>query len=152
MGWLQKLFTGSVEDVVEKTGEAIDRLVTSDEERLQAKNELQKILNEAKSKAGELEAQANTELTKRLQIDMTSDSWLSKNIRPLSLAFLTVTVTGLAYWTTFKLDPAQMPILSMWVELFSTLLNTAFGFYFGSRGLQHITKIIGKHFGKSHDG
>lgn len=148
MSWWKDLFAGSVEQVVEKTGEALDNLITSDEERLKLRNELEKILSDAKLQATELAAKAEAELTERLKADMTSDSWLSKNIRPLTLAFLTVAVTILAYLTVFVLDAKQLPILSVWVDLFSALLVTAFGFYFGSRGLQHITTIIGKHFGK----
>lgn len=79
----------------------------------------------------------------RLKTDMTSDSWLSKNVRPLSLIFLTVAVTALAYGTIFnsELTEAQQSALDVWVPFFTMLMLTVYGFYFGSRGLEKIQKV-----------
>ena len=70
--------------------------------------------------------------------DMKSDSWLSKNTRPLTLIYLTLASTILiiidSFHTLFDVDTA-------WVELLKTLLITVYVAYFGSRGAEKITKI-----------
>ena len=75
------------------------------------------------------------EVTKRWQSDMTSDSWLSKNIRPLSLAFLTLTL-----FIYIILDSALegFKIDSEWVSLLGNLLMLVYGGYFGARTLEKI--------------
>jgi len=75
------------------------------------------------------------EVTKRWQSDMTSDSWLSKNIRPLSLAFLTLTL-----FIYIILDSALegFKIASEWVSLLGNLLMLVYGGYFGARTLEKI--------------
>jgi len=77
------------------------------------------------------------ETTKRWQYDMQSDSWLSKNIRPLSLAFLTLTLFIYIILDSsiqgFKIDPN-------WIDLLSSLLLLVYGGYFGMRSAEKITK------------
>jgi len=75
------------------------------------------------------------EITKRWQSDMMSDSWLSKNIRPLSLAFLTLTL-----FIYIILDSALegFKIDSEWVSLLGNLLMLVYGGYFGARTLEKI--------------
>ena len=75
------------------------------------------------------------EITKRWQSDMLSDSWLSKNIRPLSLAFLTLTL-----FIYIILDSAleSFKIDSEWVSLLGNLLMLVYGGYFGARTLEKI--------------
>ena len=77
-------------------------------------------------------------VSKRWESDMKSDSWLSKNTRPLTLMYLTLASTILiiidSFHTTFDVDTA-------WVELLKTLLITVYVAYFGSRGAEKITKI-----------
>ena len=75
------------------------------------------------------------EITKRWQYDMLSDSWLSKNIRPLSLAFLTLTL-----FIYIILDSALegFKIDSEWVSLLGNLLKLVYGGYFGARTLEKI--------------
>ena len=75
------------------------------------------------------------EVTKRWQSDMLSDSWLSKNIRPLSLAFLTLTL-----FIYIILDSALegFKIASEWVSLLGNLLMLVYGGYFGARTLEKI--------------
>lgn len=78
------------------------------------------------------------EITKRWQSDMLSDSWLSKNIRPLSLAFLTLTLFIYiildSSLDTFKID-------QQWISLLGNLLMLVYGGYFGARTLEKIRKI-----------
>jgi len=77
------------------------------------------------------------EVTKRWQSDMLSDSWLSKNIRPLSLAFLTLTLFIYiildSALDTFKID-------QQWISLLGNLLMLVYGGYFGARTLEKIRK------------
>ena len=77
------------------------------------------------------------ETTKRWVADMSSDSWLSKNIRPLSLAFLT-----LSLFVYIILDSALdgFKIASGWIDLLSSLLLLVYGGYFGMRSAEKITK------------
>tara|TARA_R110000823_G_C15882077_1_gene495174 strand:- start:699 stop:1148 length:450 start_codon:yes stop_codon:yes gene_type:complete len=77
-------------------------------------------------------------VSKRWESDMKSDSWLSKNTRPLALIYLTFAATMLmsvdSFHTKFDVDES-------WVELLKTLLITVYVAYFGSRGAEKITKI-----------
>ena len=78
------------------------------------------------------------EVSSRWRADMKSDSWLSKNTRPLTLIYLTFASTILiiidSFHTLFDVDTA-------WVELLKTLLITVYVAYFGSRGAEKITNI-----------
>lgn len=109
----------------------------SPEERAKAEARLAEMESQAKAQAMDFQAQMEGELTERLKTDMASDSWLSKNIRPLVLVYL------MAAWTIFagfsmyeqEVDPA-------YVEMLKQMLMAAFGFYFVSRGAEKITQIL----------
>ena len=77
-------------------------------------------------------------ISNRWNSDMKSDSWFSKNTRPLTLIYLTFASTMLmiidSFHTTFDVDES-------WVGLLKTLLITVYVAYFGSRGAEKITKI-----------
>lgn len=124
---LKGLFSSGASTLVENVGEAIDRNVTSDEERLRLKVELDKIHNDYEG-----------ELTKRLQADAQSDSWLSKNVRPLTL------ITLLFLFLLFStLDAFKVIVISQqYIDLLGEMSLTALAFYFGSRGVEKITKTI----------
>jgi predicted RNA-binding protein with EMAP domain len=77
------------------------------------------------------------EVTKRWSADMMSDSWLSKNIRPLSLAFLTIT---LFVYIILDSSLEGFTIADNWIELLSSLLLLVYGGYFGFRSAEKITK------------
>ncbi len=77
------------------------------------------------------------ESTKRWVADMNSDSWLSKNIRPLSLAFLTLT---LFVYIILDSSLEGFKIASNWIDLLSSLLLLVYGGYFGARSAEKITK------------
>lgn len=78
------------------------------------------------------------EVSKRWASDMKSDSWLSKNTRPMTLIYLTVMMS--LYIILDSLDIA-FNIDESWVELLKTLLVTIYVAYFGSRGFEKYTKI-----------
>lgn len=142
MDWLTGLFSSGAATLVEKVGKAVDSLVTSDEERLKLKNELEKEMTKFKETQLEYIGKYDQEITTRHANDMKSDSWLSKNIRPLTLAFMVLSTVGLAYATTFRLEPDKVDILKPWISLLTTLDVTIFSFYFGSRGVEKIVKSL----------
>jgi len=78
------------------------------------------------------------EVSSRWKNDMKSDSWLSKNTRPLALIFLTFASTLIMCIDSFHL---QFEVDTAWIELLKTLLITVYVAYFGSRGAEKITKI-----------
>ena len=78
-------------------------------------------------------------VTGRWQSDMTSDSWLSKNVRPLSLIFLTLATTVLIYLDFYYGEDLDTP--SEWIELLKSLLLGIYIAYFGSRGLEKVRSI-----------
>ncbi len=78
------------------------------------------------------------EVTKRWQADMASDSYLSKNIRPLTLAALLV---SLFVFVILDASFSGFTIKEAWVSLLSSLLLVVFGGYFGARSVEKVMKI-----------
>lgn len=143
MSFLKNLISGGASELIGALGSVADNLSTSDEERLELKNQLTLIINAHAEKQMQHVETMEQELTKRHGADMTSDSWLSKNIRPLSLLFLTVATVLLAYLTIFMLPPEKLVLLQPWIALLTSLLLTVYGFYFGSRGLEKLAQGAG---------
>jgi len=140
--WFTNLFSSGVDKVVGSVGKAIDDLVTSDEERLQLKNALQKEMNGFKTSQMSHVENLEQQITDRHKTDMSSDSWLSKNIRPLALAFMTGATVLLAYLTIFaELTTGQVSALEAWLPLLTNLLMLIYGFYFGSRGIEKVVQM-----------
>ena len=118
--------------LVDKVTSGLDNLFTNEEERAEAKKAIAEvILNH--------EASLDSEVTERLRIDMTSDSWLSKNIRPLTLGAVFAIVAFITLFDgnvgTFSVETAYLPL---WQGAFTTILIA----YFGSRGAEKIFKDI----------
>tara|TARA_R110000822_G_scaffold280744_1_gene402324 strand:- start:242 stop:691 length:450 start_codon:yes stop_codon:yes gene_type:complete len=88
----------------------------------------------------QLDIQEMESVTERWSSDMASDSYLSKNVRPLSLIFLTLATVVLIYLDSFNAD---VIVPSEWIELLKSLLLGIYIAYFGSRGLEKY-KAIGK--------
>jgi len=86
----------------------------------------------------EQDLQELKEVSSRWRADMKSDSWLSKNTRPLALVFLTVSAVFMMAVDSFHM---QFDVDESWVNLLKTLLVTVYVAYFGSRGAEKITKI-----------
>lgn len=138
MNWFANLFSSGAAKVVDSLGTAIDKLVTSDEEKLKMKAIIEKeMYNFEKAQLAAI-ADYDKQITKRHSIDMKSDSWLSKNVRPLTLIFMTVTTMGLAYSTIFILDKEDVVLVEPWLTLLTVLLVTIYAFYFGSRGIEKV--------------
>ena len=111
-----------------KADKIVDEVVTSDEEKMQLKNELQKIVNEH-------ETIIEQEISKRWVADMQSNNWLAKSIRPLVLAWLVVSTTILIF---IDAGAIKFVVADKWVDLLQIVLITCIGAYFGSRGLEKI--------------
>jgi len=109
----------------------------------QAKQEAQLKLLEMQQNGelAQLQADMNEqqELTKRQQNDMASDSWLSKNIRPMSLIAI-----FLAYFLFTMMSAFGYDARESYVQLLGTWGQLIFGFYFGSRCLEKLTEIRNK--------
>ena len=116
---LQLITGGLVKDI----GEVIDKVTTTDEERLEAKRKIQELLEKADN-------DAQTQVTERWKFDMQSDSFLSKNIRPLIMVFLTAVFTLLAFTDG---NIGQFSIQKEYIPIFQTLLVTVYGAYFVGR-------------------
>jgi len=86
----------------------------------------------------EQDLQELKEVSSRWRADMKSDSWLSKNTRPLALVFLTASSVFMMAVDSFHL---QFQVDDAWINLLKTLLVTVYVAYFGSRGAEKITKI-----------
>ncbi len=78
------------------------------------------------------------EISKRWNSDMTSDSWLSKNTRPMTLIFLTVSMVCLILLDSFNIN---FEVNTGWVDLLKSLLVTVYVAYFGSRGVEKFKSI-----------
>jgi hypothetical protein len=116
--------------VIEKVGNVIDNLSTSDEERLAAKQAMEEVLMKA-------EAQAQEQVTRRWEADMKSDNWLSKNIRPLICIFLTAIFVVLS---VFDGNAGGFEIQESYIPIYQTLLITVYGAYFAGRSIEKIKK------------
>ena len=111
---MSKLLSFLGGNVVEKVGNVIDNLTTSDEERLAAKK-----------------------ATRRWEADMKSDNWLSKNIRPLICIFLTAIFVVLS---VFDGNIGEFVIQESYIPIYQTLLITVYGAYFAGRSIEKIKK------------
>tara|TARA_R110002012_G_scaffold51747_1_gene133429 strand:- start:628 stop:1077 length:450 start_codon:yes stop_codon:yes gene_type:complete len=81
------------------------------------------------------------EITKRWSSDMKSDSWLSKNTRPLTLIFLTASLVIFILLDGFEIN---FSIDGSWIDLLKSLLITVYVAYFGSRGAEKFKSISKK--------
>lgn len=120
---MKKLIQAITGGLMKDIAKVIDNLHTSEEERLEAKRRLQEILEQADS-------EAQNQVTERWRFDMQSDSFLSKNIRPLVLVFLTVMFTMFAFTDG---NIGEFSIQKEYIPVFQTLLITVYGAYFVGR-------------------
>lgn len=120
---MKKIFQAITGGLLKDISKVIDNLHTSDEERLEAKRKLQELLEQA-------DKEAQDQVTDRWKYDMQSDSFLSKNIRPLVLVFLTVVFTLLAFTDG---NIGGFKVQEQYVPIFQSLLITVYGAYFVGR-------------------
>ena len=127
---LGQLFSGGAADLVKGVGGVIDNLHTSKEEKLEAERKIKEIIANH-----EIEMEKN--ITSRWEADLKSDSWLSKNVRPLTLLFLIVCTMLLIFIDAGAL---KFEVKSSWVDLLQLVLITVIGAYFGGRSLEKVKK------------
>jgi hypothetical protein len=131
---MKKLFQWLTGGVIKEIGNAIDKLTTTEEEKLIIKKQVQEILEQA-------DTNAQIQVTDRWKADMASDSWLAKNIRPLVLVFLTFIFSLLAFTDG---NIGEFKIAKEYIPIFQTLLVTVYGAYFVGRTWEKANKINNK--------
>ena len=117
----------------------IDKLIPDPEAKAKAQLELAQLAQEGKLAEIQADTAEQQELTKRAQADMMSDSWLSKNIRPMTLIFILGGYFVFAMMSAFDLDTnkAYVELLGQWGMLIMS-------FYFGGRTLEKIMDMKAK--------
>ena len=130
MSILGKIFSGGASDLVDSVGNAIDKIHTSAEEKELVKHEVNKAIFD-------FESNIQAEVTKRWEADMKSDSWLSKNVRPLTLIFLIVSTVLMIFVDAGVLS---FEVDSDWKDLLKMVLITTVGAYFGGRSYEKVKK------------
>jgi hypothetical protein len=129
---MKKIFAWLTGGVIKEIGNVIDKLTTTEEEKLEIKKQVQIILEEADNNAQQ-------QVTDRWNADMNSDSWLAKNIRPLVLVFLTFVFSLLAFTDG---NIGDFKIAKEYIPIFQTLLVTVYGAYFVGRTWEKAKSII----------
>ena len=126
MNLLNKLFSGGTSKLVESVGGVLDNLTTTKDEKLEAKRKLKELIMSH-------EAEMERNITDRWQADMNSDSWLSKNVRPLVLIFLVVCTMLMIF---IDAGTIKFTVEEKWTDLLQLVLITVIGAYFGGRSLE----------------
>ena len=130
MSILSTIFSGGAKDLVEGVGGVIDNLHTSKEEKLEAEQKIKKIV-------ASYQATLEKEISSRWNADMQSDSWLSKNVRPLVLIFLVIATVLLIF---IDAGAINFTVEAKWTDLLQLVLITVIGAYFGGRSLEKTKK------------
>ena len=128
---LGKLFSGGAADLVKGVGGVIDNLHTSGEEKLEAERKIKELI-------ANYEVEMEKNITSRWEADLKSDSWLSKNVRPMVLIFLIVCTMLLIFIDAGTLS---FEVKSSWVDLLQLVLITVIGAYFGGRSYEKGSKL-----------
>ena len=126
MSILTKLFSGGAADLVKGVGGVIDNLHTSKEEKLAAEQKIKELVAQY-----EIEMEKN--ITDRWKSDMNSDSWLSKNVRPMVLIFLVVCTVLMIF---IDAGTIAFEVEEKWTDLLQIVLITVIGAYFGGRTME----------------
>jgi len=125
-----KIFSSGASTLIKDVGGVIDDLTTTTEEKLILKQKLEEMIFDFESKIQQ-------EVTSRWEADMKSDSWLSKNVRPLTLIFLVASTVIMIFidsgFILFNVEPK-------WTDLLQMVLITVIGAYFGGRSYEKIKK------------
>ena len=127
---LGNLLSGGAAELVKGVGSVIDDLHTSGEEKLEAERKIKELM-------ANYEVEMEKNITSRWEADLKSDSWLSKNVRPLVMIFLIVCTMLLIFIDAGALN---FEVKSSWVDLLQLVLITVIGAYFGGRSLEKVKK------------
>jgi hypothetical protein len=127
---LNKILSGGAAELVKGIGGVVDNLHTSAEEKLEAERKIKELVSN-------YEIEMEKQITERWSMDMKSDSWLSKNIRPLVLIFLVVSTVLIIF---IDAGVIAFEVKASWVDLLQLVLITVIGAYFGGRSLEKVKK------------
>ena len=127
---LSKIFSGGAAELVKGVGGVIDNLHTSAEEKLEAERKIKELIANY-----EIEMEKN--ITSRWEADLKSDSWLSKNVRPMVLIFLIVCTMLLIF---IDAGAIKFNVKDSYIDLLQLVLITVIGAYFGGRSLEKVKK------------
>ncbi len=130
MSVLTKIFSGGAADLVKGIGGVVDNLHTSKEEKLEAERKIKELI-------ANYEVEMEKNITSRWEADLKSDSWLSKNVRPMVLIFLIVCTMLLIFIDAGAL---KFNVKDSYVDLLQLVLITVIGAYFGGRSLEKVKK------------
>jgi len=130
MSILTNLFAGGAADLVKGVGGVIDNLHTSKEEKLAAEQKIQALI-------ADHQAKMEQNITDRWSADMNSDSWLSKNVRPLVLIFLVLSTVLMIF---IDAGTIAFVVEEKWTDLLQLVLITVIGAYFGGRTMEKRVK------------
>ena len=130
MSILGKVFSKGAGKLVENVGGILDNLTTTKEEKLEAQAKIKDMIMS-------YEAEMQKQVTERWKVDMNSDSWLSKNIRPLVLVVLVVATVLLIF---IDAGTISFKVQDKWTDLLQLVLITVIGAYFGGRSLEKVKK------------
>ena len=130
MSILTNLFAGGAADLVKSVGGVIDNLHTSKEEKLEAAQKIKQLISDH-------EAKMEQNITDRWSADMSSDSWLSKNVRPLVLIILVVCTMLMIF---IDAGTIAFTVEEKWTDLLQLVLITVIGAYFGGRSFEKTKK------------
>jgi len=131
---LEKIF-GVGSSVVDDVANALDRFIRTKEDRDAFEKEMTEIFVRA-------EAEMQKNVSDRWKYDMESDSWLSKNVRPLVLVFLIFSTILLIFIEGGNID---FFIKEEWIGLLQMILLTVIGAYFGGRSIEKVNRTRNKH-------
>jgi hypothetical protein len=126
VGVLSKIFSSGATELVKGVGGVLDGLITSKDEKLAAEHKIKELI-------ANYEIEMEKTVTDRWEADMNSDSWLSKNVRPLVLIFLVVSTVLMIF---IDAGTINFTVESKWTDLLQLVLITVIGAYFGGRSLE----------------
>ena len=127
---LKTIFGGGAEKLVESVGGVLDNLSTSKEEKLEAKRKIKELMVNH-----QVEVEKN--VSERWKADMNSDSWLSKNVRPLVLVFFIVCTMLLVFIDSGSI---AFQVDEKWKSVIEITMITIIGAYFGGRSVEKLKK------------
>ena len=130
MSILTQIFSSGATALVKGVGDVIDNLHTSKDEKLAAELKIKELLSN-------YEIEMEKQVTARWAADMNSDSWLSKNVRPLTLIFLVVSSILMIFIDSGTI---KFVVDDEWKSLLQLVLVTVIGAYFGGRSYEKAKK------------
>ena len=130
MNVLSKIFSSGATELVKGVGGVLDNLTTSKDEKLEAERKIKELV-------ANYEVEMEKNITSRWEADLKSDSWLSKNVRPLTLVFLIVCTMLLIF---IDAGAIKFNVKDSYVDLLQLVLITVIGAYFGGRSLEKVKK------------